>query len=346
MSGESEEKKFPPSAAKIKRARKEGQLPHSRDLVLLSMLPTLLWLYFDWSAHRQHLLELFAFAFRQEYALSSAEIIHRVVPITFWLAFNFVLPIVLMTLVISFVISIADNGGFVFSAKPVTPDFERINPAEGLKRLFSVRSAVETLFALVKMAIFALIVWGLMLAARDGLVAAQACGLGCMGEAFVATVGPIIAVFVALLIIFAVVDFLLSRQLFRHEMRMSHTEMKHDNKETYGSPEVKRRQRDEGRSMMSGPGRLGVRASTLVIHGRGVVIGLRYVPGETPAPLVVVKAAGQGAEEVLATARDLGVPVAVNLLLAKALFDRGFLGQFIPTDTFAPAASEIIKAGG
>ncbi len=346
MSGDSEEKKFEPSEAKIKRARKEGRVPHARDLVLLSMLPTLLWFYFDWTAKRKSLLELFAFSFRQDYGLASAEIISRVVPIVLWLAFNFILPVVLLTLVMSFVISIADNGGFIFSAKPVTPDFARINPAEGFKRLFSVRSAVETMFALVKMAVFAIIVWGLMLAARDDLVAAQACGIGCMGEAFIATVGPIIAVFVALLLILAVVDLLLSRQLFRHEMRMSHTEMKHDNKETYGSPEVKRRQRDEGRNLMSGPGRMGIRASTLLIHGRGVVIGLRYVPGETPAPLVVLKASGQGADEVLSAARDLGLPIALNLLLAKALFDRGFLGQFIPADTFAPAASEIIKAGG
>jgi type III secretion protein U len=179
----------------------------------------------------------------------------------------------------------------------------------------------------------------------DRIIAVQACGLPCLPRMFSITIVPLIALSTLLYVFAAIADWLVSRVMFKRDMMMTDTELKRDNKESYGNPEIKRRRKDEGRSLMGQAKKLGPLASTLMVHGINEVIGIRYVQGETAAPVIVAKGKDLEAAEMMALARANKIPLVNRPVLAAALMARGLKGQFVPADTFTDVASAIIVSG-
>jgi type III secretion protein U len=339
---DSEERNLPPTGAKLRRARKEGQVAHSRDLVTLAMLPTLLWLVFNWRGFETDLKAVMLAAFTAEHTLEADYVVRVIAPMILNAIGWIVMPPLLLALAFGVALSVADTQGFVFSAKPIAPDFNRINPGQGFKRIFSARTLTDAGFSLLKLALFVGAAALILTAAMGQLRRLQVCGLPCLPQTITATVVPLLIAAVTLFFAYAIVDFILSRNLFRLEMRMSMTEMKHENKETYGNPEQKRRRKDEGRRMMSGPKRLGVSAATLMIETAEGIVGVRYAPAEIRAPVVVSKSRRAAAEEQRAEARGLAIPIVRNDALADRLLERGVVGAIIPQETFTDVANEIV----
>lgn len=342
MSQDTQEKRHPPTASKLKRARREGRVAHARDVVALTTWPTLVWLYFNWNSFEASLHRLIAGVATSDLDMPSDVAVRRLTMGVLSDAYAIIVPILLIAALMAVVISIIDTGGVIFSGKPIAPDFNRLNPAQGFKRIFSIRTAAESIYGLLKLAVLALATTLILLAALDTLRRTQACGLACLPHAISATIEPILAVFLALFLLAAIGDFLLGRALFRHEMRMSDTELKRENKDVYGNPDFKRHRRGQGQQMAEGPARLGLRAATFLVVGQDHVIGLRYVAAEAPAPFVVLKAAGPGRSELLTEARKLGIPIRGNRRLAALLAHRGVTGSVIPPQSFADVAREII----
>ena len=91
--------------------------------------------------------------------------------------------------------------------------------------------------------------------------------------------------------------------------------------------------------------KLGPLASTLMVHSTNEVIGIRYVQGETAAPVIVAKGKDLEAAEMMALARVNNIPLLHRPALASTLMARGVKGQFVPADTFTDVASAIIVSG-
>jgi type III secretion protein U len=341
---DSEERNLPPTATKLRRSRKEGKVAHSRDVVTLAMLPVLLWLVFNWRGFETDVKAVMLAAFAQDFTIEPDYLVRVIAPLLLTMIIWVVMPLMLFAAAFGLALSIVDTQGFVFSAKPITPDFNRVNPGQGLKRIFSARTFTEAGFSLLKMLLFAGVSALVLTAAMGNLRRLQVCGLPCLPQTLSATVLPLIIAAIALFAVAALIDFILSRNLFRLEMRMSMTEMKHENKESYGNPEQKRRRKDEGRRMMSGPKRLGVAASTLMIETDEGIIGVRYAPAEIRAPVIVSKSRGTTAADHRAEAATLAIPIVRNAPLADRLLDRGIVGAIIPQETFTDVANEIVKA--
>jgi type III secretion protein U len=341
---DTEERNLPPTGAKLRRARKEGKVAHSRDLVALAMLPVLLWLVFNWRGFETDLKAVMLAAFAQDLTIEPDYLVRVLAPMILNMIITVALPMLVLGVVIGLVLSVIDTQGFVFSAKPLAPDFNRINPGQGLKRIFSARTMTEAGFNLVKLMLFAGVAALILSAAMPQLRRLQVCGLPCLPQTLSATVLPLIVAAVAVFIVAALIDFILSRNLFRLEMRMSMTEMKHENKDTYGSPEQKRHRRDEGRRMMSGPKRLGVSAATLMIEAQDGIVGVRYAPAEVRAPVIVSKSRDAAARDHRAVAEAEGISIVANVALGNRLLERGTLGAIIPPETFTDVANEIVKA--
>lgn len=342
-SEDTQEKRHQPTKSKLKRARREGNVPHARDVMAMTTWPTLLWIYFNWPSFEASLKRLISAVVTADLNMPAEDAVGRIAGGVLSEAYAIIIPIMLVAALMAIVISIIDTGGIIFAAKPVAPDFDRINPAKGIKRIFSRRTAVESAYGLLKLALFALVTVAIISTAVEVLRQTQACGVPCLPAALAATVDPLLAIFLAFFLIAAVADFLLGRSLFRHEMRMSDTELKRENKDVYGNPELKRHRRERGAEMASGPSRLGLRAATFVVVGRDQVVGVRYMPAEAPAPFVVVKAQGRARTDLLSEARRLGISRVANERLAALLHARGTPGDIVPPDSFADIAREILR---
>ena len=233
-------------------------------------------------------------------------------------------------------------GGFLLSGENLTPKLERLNPAKGLKRVFSAQGAVETGKALAKFLVLGGIAW---LAVRQMAPALLALGGEPMPGAIVHALDLSAKAFflTALgLLLIAAVD--VPFQLWNHakQLRMTRQDIKDEMKESEGRPEVRGRIRQRQhelsrrRMMQDIPS-----ASVVVTNPTHYAVALRYDVGADGAPRLVAKGADLVAQQIRAVAREHGVPILEQPPLARALFYTTRLGAEVPRELYTVVAQVL-----
>lgn len=345
MSGDSsEEKSLPPSAKKLRDARKRGQLARAPEMVTaLAMLGMVgyVWGGADWIEGR---LREALLATEAATAMPFAEALGQVAPRLMVIAASVVGPVLAIAVLVSVAATVLTNGGVVLSLDPLMPKLEHIDPFKGFGRLYSVRSWVELGKSLVKAALFGGVLAVLAVQAVNPLVRAPSCGIGCLPVLLGAVLKPLLAAAGGIMLAAGLADLLLQRWLFVREMRMTQTEAKRERKDQDGSREVKGAQDRIRREDASGP-RLGLAAATLLIGGDGASVGVRYVRGETDVPVVVCRARGERAAPLLAAARAADIKVLWDDRLASGLAAKLRPGAKVPAALFGQVAQALYASG-
>jgi type III secretion protein U len=261
------------------------------------------------------------------------------------------LPIYFVSFLAIFLGSIMSNKGIVIAFEQIKPDLKKIHPAEGFKKIFSVKNFVEFLKALVKSL---LLLVSLGFAGYFGfraMMQTPLCESNCGDEVLVMVAIPLVFGALALFILSALVDVSLQKWIFTREMRMTHTEMKREMKEIYGDPMVRRARNEIKRGIATdtdsgkASGYINSRVPTVVIcSGNQAAIALRYVAGETPAPILLAKATGARASMLIASAVNSGIHVANDPETASALLQQGRIDGFVPESLFRDVARVMNSA--
>ncbi|UVK48813.1 EscU/YscU/HrcU family type III secretion system export apparatus switch protein (plasmid) [Mesorhizobium sp. AR07] len=343
MSDTSEEKNHAATPTKLREARKNGQIPRSADFVRAAGTCAgfgYLWLRGSVIEDKcQEALLLvdklqnlpFDIAVRQALVLLIELTLGAVGP--------------LLGALVAAVISagLIANGGFVFSLEPMKPKFEKIDPFQGLKRMVSARSAVElgkTLFKVVVLSTtFLILLFGMW----KTVIYLPVCGMGCLGLVFTEA-KLLMGIGAGALLVGGLIDLLLQRSLFLREMRMTKTEVTRELKEQQGTPELKserRRIRDE----TAGEPPLGLNRATLIFRGKAILVGLRYIRGETGVPVLVCRAEGEAASHMFCEAQALHLTIFDDHVLAHQLISATKLGNAVPRQHFEPVARALFAAG-
>ncbi|KXF75034.1 translocation protein in type III secretion system, RhcU [Paramesorhizobium deserti] len=343
MNETSEEKTLPASEKKIRDARKKGQVLHSPDLVSgINILCCTVFLAFFIPR-----LEISARSMLDEashiYDRPFAEVWHRLSTISAEGVLNTIIPMLAITVAASILTNIAITKGFVFSFKPVEPDFDRINPASGLKRLFSVKSIVEFGKSLFKILMLATAFVVVFRAGIQALFESPACAGTCTRPTFMAMLRPLIIAAVIVFLVVGLCDVFLQRWLFRRDMRMTRTESKREQKDMEGDP-LLRRERLRQRRELTGA-RIGLQhASLLIGEPDELLVGVRYLRGETPVPIIVCRAAGDAARTMLRQASEQGTPFSRDGDLARKIAAGASVGEPIPESCFQRTANSLVAA--
>lgn len=345
MSGDSsEEKNLPPSEKKLQDARKKGQIAKAPDLasalIMLAMLG-FVWAASDWILARLKLcLDLAAAAVLlpdgEGLKRLPGQILEAAAPL-------FIVPVALSAIAI-IAAQVATNRGFIFATEPLKPKIENVDPFKGLKKLFGTDNWVELAKSLVQVltlaTVFALLVHG----ALGMLAQAGSCGMPCLAPILGAALRPILGAALGLMLLGGLVDLLLKRWLFIKQMRMSRTEMKRERKDQDGSPEM-RGERSRLRREAVEAERLGLSRAVVLVVGGSEALGLRYVRGESDVPVVVCRGRGEAAAQLVARAREAGVPIFTDDALARGLFARARNGGRVPPEFFQAVARALFASG-
>lgn len=341
-------KTFPPTKRKLERARKKGQVAHSRDLVGAATLAAgalaAWWGGGALFAAGAAMLDAAGQAaglglgpgLRAMRASLSDAYLHAAVP---------VMAAVVAAAVLANLVVLR---GILFSLDPVKPKFTHVNPAEGLKRLFKRDRLVDLAKTVVKAVLLAV---ALAVVLRGGLrllATAPGCGMGCVIGATQVLALALLVTAVLVFVAVGAVDVPLQRQLFTRNMRMGANELKREIKEDMGDPLIRKARRRLIEEAANAPprSRLGeAQAVVMVYDGTGSVVGLRYVRGETPAPMVVCRAQGQRGQEMLNAAIGRGLPVENDPELTRTLFKAAPPGQWIPQSTYGAAGAVLLRHG-
>ena len=240
------------------------------------------------------------------------------------------------------VLAAALQGGWNVAPEALTPDWTRLSPAHGLKRLSPSRAGPDLLKMLVALAVIAWIAVRVVLGVLDVSI-----GLGRMAPAHAAIVGwshaeRLLRQAALGLAVIAAADYLLQRWRLDRSLRMTKNEVRDDLRLIEGNPEVKARvrriQRDMARRRMLAD---VPRATVVVTNPTHYAVALLYERSRMSAPRVVAKGRDLLAQRIREIASQHGVPVVENVPLAQALYAGVEVGESIPADLFG-AVAEVL----
>ncbi|WP_158921275.1 EscU/YscU/HrcU family type III secretion system export apparatus switch protein [Acidisphaera sp. S103] len=342
---QSEEKTLPPSRKKLRDAREKGQVARSRDLTTgASLVGGLGYLLIGGGGIVAACVIMFETA-GQVAAGDFTAGLQATSDVVMVAAVRAVLPLLVLVPLLVVLASIVMLQGIPFAVDPLLPRMERINPAEGFNRLFSVRSVIEVAKSLVKLVLITTLAVTVLAGGLNALVRLPGCGMDCVPGVMHALTLPLFMGVGTVFLIAGLIDVGLQRWLFRRDQKMSPSEMKRERKDMEGDPHLRRERRRIMREAVRLAGGLGLRRASVVVHDGGeITIGLRYKIREMPAPVVVCRARGTRAAGMLAEAREMRLPSTEDASLAAGLY-RVPPGHGIPEHLFRPVALALSRAG-
>ena len=232
--------------------------------------------------------------------------------------------------------------GFLVSAEVIRPQINRLNPVEGLKRIFSRRALFELVKSLLKVSIIGAVSYFylrsrfsalLLLLGQEGGVFAAVFGEVLLGLAF-----RVAGVFLFL----AVLDYLFQRAEFQKDLRMTRRELQEELKHMEGDPHLRARLRERQRAIAQQRDLARVPEATVVItNPTAIAVALRYQEKEHQAPVVIAKGAAEIARRIKELAGENNVPVIQDPPVARLLFTKVEVGEEIPVDLYQ-AVAEIL----
>lgn len=270
------------------------------------------------------------------------DVLHELIMQSLNLMVRTVLPITLVTAGCAIVATFAQTRMLV-AAELMKPKFSRINPLEGFKRLFSLKSVINALKGILKISLLMVIVYisirGMFLESAKYLyvdLEASARHLFSQGMSMIVKIG---IAFIAL----AALDFMYQWWDYERNLRMSKQEIKEEYKQTEGDPQIKgkikemQRKRAMSRMMQQVP-----QADVVIRNPTHFAVALRYHPEEDDAPIVLAKGQDELALRIVKIAEEHKVPTIENVPLAHALYEGVELNQEIPPELYNPVAEVLV----
>ncbi len=232
--------------------------------------------------------------------------------------------------------------GLVLSLHPLKPDFKRVNPIEGAKRLLSLKSLWETAKQVAKSVLIAWLCWPHINQVAENLTShGRVALLDGLAESSRALLGMTRAVCYAIVIV-AMVDFLYQRRGRLMDLKMTKQEIRDEMRSSEGDPLMKQRIRSmqmalsRSRMMSDVP-----TASVVITNPTHVAIALRYDPVSGGAPKVVAAGIDNIALRIREKAREAGVPIVEAKPLARALWRSCEVGDEIPSQLYEAVAKVL-----
>lgn len=327
------------SEQKLRKSREHGQVARSKDVATtVSLLATLLALKFA--------VGLFMDGIEQSFRLSLASEQRGPLgerDLALLLQHNLLLFVwVLLPLLVTPLLVVAFGlvpGGWVFAAKNFSPNFGKLNPLAGLKRMVGAQNWSELAKSLLKItALLGVALWQLHFAAPR-LIALQRSDIStAIGGAFSLTFDLAVSLLLVFLL-FSLIDIPLQRFFFLKKMRMTKQERKEEHKNQEGRPEVKARIRQLQRQLAQRQVAKVIKdADVVIVNPTHYAVALRYDRKKAEAPFVIARGVDEMALYIRKLAQGQGLEVLEVPPLARAVYFSTQVNQQIPAPLYTAVA--------
>ena len=340
MSDDAGEKKYAASQKKLQDQRKKGQVAQSQDigkLLALVAISEIALICARSSMQRlEQLLMLPVSLIGQPFARSLQEVIVEAGYVFFGFALLMAGTAIVMKLISSWL-----QFGFLFAPEVLTPDFNRLNPVNQARQMFSAQSLMTLFTGLIKALLICVVLYlviGPSLGALVGLVNA---GLPGFIDALIRLFQYLLHVCLGLLLVLALVDMALQKYFFARRMRMTHVEVVKEYKGMEGDPHIKMMRRllaqELAQEVHAAKLPLLEEADMLLINPTHFAVALYYRPPQIPLPMLLEKGVDAQARQMIDRAKAAGVPVIQCVWLARTLY-RIEVGRCIGRETLQAVA--------
>ena len=343
------EKTEEPTAKKLEDARKEGQVAKSKEIANgLGLLALFLLLKIMVGSIGTSFLESFSMVYNRipvicklnggTSPMGDISMLLRTVMLRLLII---LLPVLLIGFAVAFVSDLFQVK-WRPTSKPLQPKFSKMNPLNGVKKIFSAQSLVELVKSVAKILLIAFVTYsyiknkrGLLYALYD-MSMMQAVNL--IGETVIELGIRISAIYM----IIAGADFMYQKYKFKNDMKMTKQEVKEEYKNAEGDPEIKgkikarMREASQRRMMQAIP-----KADVVITNPTHYAVAIRYDTELAPAPIVVAKGSDYLAQKIKQIARENNVEIVEDKPLARMLFANVDIDKQIPPELYQ-AVAEIL----
>ena len=337
------EKSFEATAHRRQEAREQGQVVFSQDLASAAMLLLGVALLMTLGGR---VVEFSAKLLQHQLGTVGALQASQDTLISEWLRIAYGLAIVLLPILgltmLGGALSSVFQVGLLWIPDRLTPDFSRVSPLAGLKRIFSLTGTARLGFGLVKVFIVSGVAILVMWLRWDEIMRATGLDTPQLAKFLVdICLNTALWIGVALLIL-AVLDYGVQRWKHEQDLRMTHQEVREEMKNLQGDPQVVARRRAIQRQMTLNRISSSVpKADVVITNPTELSVAVQYDPQELAAPVVVAKGAGVLAQRIRRLALENNIPIVERKPLAQLLYKEVDIGKPIPADSYA-AVAEVL----
>jgi len=341
-----------PTPKRLKEARKKGDVPKSRDVTSTAVLAV--WLLLAALATgfaARGLASLYGRLFttigagwaRDGFAAAVQGVGWQALELTVSLTAMVLVPAAAIGLLVEFL-----QAGPIFTFEKITPKLDKLNPVEGIKRMFSMDNLVEVAKAIAKAAVVGTIGWIVVRAALPDMLAlarSPSTSAGLVGALIGSLTVKLLAWTVGGLALLSILDYAWQRYSFEKKMRMSLRDIRQEMKDSEGDPHIRQQRKQVHKEWSQQNAAQAARnASVVLVNPTHVAVAIDYDGDSIPVPVVSAKGEGEIARTMREAAFAAGVPVVRNVPLARDLLARGEIGGIIPADLFDIIAEVILWA--
>ena len=338
-----EEKTEEPTSRRLSQARERGELPRSPDFGgAVEVLAVCGLIFFIGDSIVDGIAEML----RQSLSFSRGQIedVDDLAALAGQRIFEglwAVKWILLTTLVVSLLASIV-NGGFNFSAQAAAPKLSKLNPLNGLKRIFGAQAWMGLLRNLLKFSVIAAVLVAVLWTRRFEMLALARDALEPMIEAGTSLALMIFTLVSVAVAAIAIVDVPYQRWNYLRRLRMTKQEVRDEMKDIEGRPEVKRQIRRKQRELSRGKMLEKVRdADVVIVNPSEFAVALEYDEARNPVPILLAKGRGEIAAAIKEQAKRAGVPLVSSPPLARAIYFTTELDREVPEGLYRAVAAVL-----
>ncbi|AAM87021.1 flagellar type III secretion system protein FlhB [Yersinia pestis] len=341
MSNSSGEKSEKPTAGKLSKARKKGDIPRSKDVTMAAGLVTsfiLLSLFLPY--YKALVSQSFVSVAQLASQLDDQGALEQFLLANLFIFAKFLatlIPIPLFSMLATLI-----PGGWNFTPVKLIPDLKKLSPLAGIKRIFSASNGTEVLKMLAKCSIVLYTLYLVVHSSLDDLLHLQTLPLEEAITQGFAQYHHILLYFIAIVVVFAAIDIPLSHHLFTKKMKMTKQEVKQEHKNNDGNPEIKSRVRQLQRQYAIGQINKTVPSADVIItNPTHFSVALKYAPEKASAPYIVAKGKDDIALYIRSIAQKHKIEIVEFPPLARAIYHTTKVNQQIPAQLYRAIAQVL-----
>lgn len=342
MSTESKDSKTEkPTPQRLRDIRKKGQVAKSKEFssVLILLFATL-YFWVSWGNLFEKLKELMG----MPVVVYEKPFLEALQTMWIYAKDELILPLAIPFAVLMMVAGILGNllqFGIIFSFDPIKLSLEKIDPFKGVKRIFSLKQVVKTLFSMFKVIVATIIIYFLArMTITNFMHDVGQCDVECQQALTEIMVFYIVLALLIFMILVAIVDFIYQKNQFIKDQYMSKEEIKREFKQQEGDPQIKGKRRSDQREMLNQDMGDRIKKSRVIISGANLTIALQF-DDDTPLPIILAIGKGDVARRMINIAKKERVPIHKDDNTAKTLEKDGEIDQYIPKSAIQGVVAAI-----
>lgn len=304
-----------PTAKKLRDAAKKGQTFKARDLATTCLMLCAM-LYVVGDSALTEVMEVYRRIIASQFEANPSDYMKQLGG----LLLRILAPLILVCFLASALPTLMQTG-LAIASEILKLNFGALNPINGFKKIFSLRTVKDTVKAVLYLGCFVVafyVVWDMEQQRLFGQVHAQ---VGDLFSIWSHLLLRLVLVFLGCILLIVILDALAEYWLFIKDQKMDKDAVKREHKEQDGNPEIKRRRRDLHVELLSEQVKSDIRGSRVIVaNPTHIAIGLYFRPEVTVLPFISLMETNQRALAVRAYAAKVGVPVVTDIALARRIY--------------------------